>query len=95
MINCIHGSGHQTTENRKVDDFSKLDISGGFKVMLKQDSSLSVKISADDNLLKYVKTVASGSRLRIYSKRSFCDESPITIIHWHTVTLAYYGRRVR
>jgi hypothetical protein len=79
MLNCVHGSGHQQTENRKVNEFSKIDISGGYKVILKQDSSMSVKISADDNLLKYIKTVASNGRLRIFNKRNFCSEGPMTV----------------
>ncbi|OIQ66943.1 hypothetical protein GALL_514840 [mine drainage metagenome] len=40
---------------------------------LKQDSSFAIKITADDNLLKYIKTNLQGDKLRIYSKRSFCS----------------------
>lgn len=79
MFNCVHGSGSQTSENRKVSDFSRIDISGGFKVILKQDSSLSVKVTADDNLMKYIKTSVSGSRLRIYSRRAICNSGQMTV----------------
>ncbi|HWZ13907.1 MAG TPA: head GIN domain-containing protein [Mucilaginibacter sp.] len=80
MFNCVHGSGTEASESRKVSDFSRIDISGGFKVVLKQDSSLSVKITADDNLLKYIKTTVNGSKLRIYTRRSFCNSSQ-TIVY--------------
>lgn len=79
MVNCVHGSGNEATENRKVTDFDKISISGGYKVVLKQDSSLLLKITADDNLLKYIKTEVRGGRLHIYSKRNFCNTSQLTI----------------
>jgi hypothetical protein len=79
MFNCVHGSGNQKSEDRKVGNFSRINISGGFKVILKQDSSMSLKITADDNLLKYIKADVSGDRLRIYSRRSFCNTGEITV----------------
>jgi hypothetical protein len=79
VFNCVHGSGHVISENRNGGSFSKLSISGSYKVILKQDSSESIKITADDNLLKYIKTETSGNRLRIYSKRSFCNNGQIIV----------------
>ncbi len=78
-LNCVHGSGNQTTETRKVSDFTKIDISGEFKVTLKQDSSSSLTINADDNLLKYIKTEVNNGKLRIYSKRSLCSSGELTV----------------
>ena len=79
VFNCVHGSGHEISEDRKVTDFNELSVSGNYKVTLRQDSSLSLKITADDNLLKYIKTVVEGDRLRIYSKRNFCNNGQVTI----------------
>jgi hypothetical protein len=79
MFNCIKGSGHQVTENRKVADFNKIDISGGFKVNLKQDSSLTLSINADDNLLKYIKTSVDDGKLTIKTKRNICGSGQLTI----------------
>ncbi len=79
MLNCVHGSGSRASENRKVSDFSRIDISGGFHVILKQDSSLSVKVTADDNLMKYIKTTVNGSKLRIYTRRSICNSGQMTV----------------
>jgi len=79
FMNCVHGSGNETTENRTVSDFTSIDISGGFKVILKQDSSLALKITADDNLLKYIKTTVNGGRLHIYTRRSVCNNGEMTI----------------
>ncbi|WP_158828299.1 hypothetical protein [Mucilaginibacter lacusdianchii] len=35
----VKGSGHRITETRKVDDFTKIELSGGYNVKLKQDNS--------------------------------------------------------
>jgi len=79
MLNCVHGSGNMKTETRKVSDFHRIDISGVYKVVLKQDSSLSVTITADDNLFKYIKTNVSGGKLHIYNKRNFCNTGELTV----------------
>jgi len=79
VFHCVRGSGNQATEDRKVGDFTRIKISGGFKVVLKQDSSLSVKVSADDNLLKYIKTEVSGYKLHIYTRKNMCNTGEMTV----------------
>ncbi|MDB5004651.1 MAG: hypothetical protein JWQ34_2876 [Mucilaginibacter sp.] len=75
-MRCERGSGHWITENRKVTDFKKLDISGAFDVVLKQDSSLTVSVAADDNLLKIIKTEIDGDKLRISTDgKNICSSS--------------------
>jgi len=76
---CIKGSGHQVTEAHKMNDFTRLDISGGFKINLKQDSSLTVSVTADDNLMKYIHASLDGDKLRIYSKKNLCGSSEIVL----------------
>lgn len=77
---CIKGSGKQVTEDRKISgNFSRVDISGGFKVNLKQDSSQAVSITADDNLMKYIRSNIDGDELHIYSKKNFCGSGEIVI----------------
>ncbi|WP_259067499.1 head GIN domain-containing protein [Mucilaginibacter sp. X4EP1] len=79
MFSCVHGSGKQASETRKVGNFNKLTISGGFKVVLKQDSSMTLNITADDNLLKYIKTEITGNRLRIYTKKNICNSGEMIV----------------
>jgi len=79
VFNCIHGSGHQVTENRSKGSFSKISISGGYKLIIKQDSSFGIKIVADDNLLKYIKTNVVGDQLRIHNKKNFCNNGQIVV----------------
>jgi hypothetical protein len=79
MFRCVHGSGKIVSEDRQVSDFSKISVSGAFKVIMKQDSSMSVKITGDDNLMKYIKTESDGDKLHIFTKRNFCNSGEITI----------------
>jgi hypothetical protein len=76
---CIHGSGKRISEQRKVNDFKKIDISGDFKIHLKQDSSLGITVSGDDNLLKYVSTSVEGDKLIIKNKKRTCDADSIVV----------------
>ncbi len=58
-----------------------IDISGDFKVNIKQDStaSPSLTIDADDNLLKYIKTSVSSGKLRIYIRKNICNSGRMTV----------------
>ena len=76
---CIKGSGHVITETHKLTEFKQVDISGGFKVNLKQDSSFVVTINADDNLMKYIHSSIDGDRLHIYTKKNMCGSGEMTI----------------
>ena len=77
---CIKGSGHVATENRKVKAFGEIELSGAFKVSLIQDSSNTVAIKADDNVLKLIKTDISGNKLKItIDAKSICSDNPVTI----------------
>lgn len=78
-FSCIKGSGHTATDTRKVEKFTRIEIEGGYKVNLKQDSSMAVTINADDNLLKYIKTSVSGGTLHIESKKSFCNAGELSV----------------
>jgi hypothetical protein len=62
-----------------MGDFTRLDISGSFRIVLKQDSSLNVSITADDNLMKYIHTSSEGDKLRIYSKKNLCGSGEMVI----------------
>jgi hypothetical protein len=76
---CVKGSGHLITESHKMGDFKQIDISGNFKVNLKQDSSMGVSITADDNLMKYIRTSDEDGRLHISTKKSLCGSGELVI----------------
>lgn len=76
---CVKGSGVPTTETRKMVDFTKIEISGNFKVVLKQDSSLTLNITADDNLMKLIKTSVEDGKLKIHTKKNMCNSGDMMV----------------
>lgn len=76
---CIKGSGREAAENLTVANFTEINVKGGYHIILKQDSSLYLNITADDNVLKLIRTEVDGDKLRISTKRNICAERPITI----------------
>jgi len=78
--NCIIGSGNQVTETRKVNDFTKIEISGGYIIKLVQDSSLTLTVTADDNIQGDIKTDVSGDKLRITNKNICTNSGEVIVI---------------
>ena len=76
---CVHGSGKTATEQRKANDFKKIEISGAFKIHLKQDSSSVISITGDDNLLKYISTSVDGDKLTIKLKKTTCFDDSLVV----------------
>ena len=76
---CIKGSGTPITENRNVGTFTKVEFSGPIKLKIKQDSSNSMKITADDNILEKIKTRVSGDVLKIEMEGIFCNSGEVVI----------------
>jgi Putative auto-transporter adhesin, head GIN domain len=66
----VRGSGHITTENRNESGFNRIDVSDAIDVYIKQDSTTSVKVEADDNILEYIVVNTSGSTLEIHTENN-------------------------
>ena len=64
----VRGSGHIITENRNETGFNSIDVSSAIDVYVKQDSTTSVKVETDDNILEYVEVHTDGSTLEIYTE---------------------------
>lgn len=75
----IQGSGIAATENRVVDDFNAIDISGASSVSVKIGDEKSVVVKFDDNLMEILKTEVSGGTLRIYSTANYKTSVGLTI----------------
>jgi len=77
---CIEDSGNHIEKNTVVKAFDKIDISGAFKVTLRQDSSYALKIATDSNLMSAIKIDVSSSELRIKMEEgSYCGSDSIVI----------------
>jgi len=75
---CEKGSGKAATAARKVGSFTKIDVSGNYKIVLRQGSP-SVKITADDNLIKSIKTDVNGDELNISTNGNICNAGQMII----------------
>ncbi|HKC36758.1 MAG TPA: head GIN domain-containing protein [Chitinophagaceae bacterium] len=64
----VRGSGHVISENRTASGFNGIEVSGAIDVYVKQDSTTSVKVEADDNILQYIVVQTEGSTLEIYTE---------------------------
>ncbi len=77
--NCISGSGKQVTENRTIGTFTKVEFGSAIKLKIRQDSFQSMKITADDNIQREIKTRIKGDILSIEMDGNFCNSGNILI----------------
>lgn len=59
------GSGNIISENRNTGSFTGISVGGGFEVEWRHSDQVSVKVEADDNLMKYVRTKVVDGQLKI------------------------------
>lgn len=61
----VRGNGDIRTEVRNESGFQSVEVQGSIKVYVRQDSLFSVKVEADENLLKHVETYLQKNTLII------------------------------
>jgi len=78
----IKGSGNITTETRTVSqDFKKIEVSRGIKVIVEQSDNKSITVEADDNLQKHIITKIENGVLIIESDESYnSTETPVVYV---------------
>jgi hypothetical protein len=59
------GSGNLEIETYAFTDFNKVEISSAFEFEIEQSSSYSIEITADDNIMEYVRVSQDGQTLKI------------------------------
>jgi len=64
----MRGSGNVISEPRTISGFTAVKLKGDGQLVIDQNGSESLVISADDNLLPYVTSEVSGSQLIIGTK---------------------------
>lgn len=64
-IGSIQGDGNVKKENRSVSDFTKISISGGYEVFLRQGSECMLEVEADENLHEHIISENNGNLLKI------------------------------
>jgi len=59
------GSGNLETEEYAFTDFTKVEISSAFEFEIEQSSSYNISVTADDNVMEYVRVSQDGQTLKI------------------------------
>lgn len=75
----VRGSGKVVDETRPIRDFSSLDASGAYTIQIIVGENANLKISAEENLLKYIRTEVRGNTLIIDSKKNISPRKEIKI----------------
>jgi Putative auto-transporter adhesin, head GIN domain len=78
-INTIDGNGEVTKEQRTVSSFNKIDISGGYEVLINQGSEERLELEVDENLLELIETETKNNTLYISSKKSIGNATSLKL----------------
>lgn len=73
------GNGNVVKEDRKVDSFHQVKVSGAFEVYVTQGSSEALTVEADENLMEMIKTKVVGGMLKIYTEGSIRKSTALRI----------------
>jgi hypothetical protein len=68
--NTVTGSGPAVTEDRTVGSFDKLEVQDGTKVVLSIGPTVSVRVSAQQNILPLISTTVADGKLTVQTTGS-------------------------
>lgn len=73
MLSCRYksGSGEIVSREKSVDNFTELDVSGGFEVEIKKGTSQKLRVEADDNIIDDIETRVEAGQLKIKLRDGF------------------------
>ena len=71
MFNRIDGDRNVVSKKRKInDDFTRVKVSNGLDLYIKQGNKTSLTVEADENLHEIIITEVKGDMLKIYTDRN-------------------------
>ena len=71
MFNRVDGNRHVVTQKRKIsEDFTRVKVSSGIDLYIKQGERNTLRVEADENLHDIIITEVKNGRLRIYSEKN-------------------------
>ena len=75
----IKGNGNVVSEKRNVSEFTAIDVSHGFDVIITQGDACTVEVEADENLQEVIVTKVKNGVLHAYAKESIRKATKMTI----------------
>ncbi|MFY9233404.1 MAG: head GIN domain-containing protein [Fimbriimonadaceae bacterium] len=79
IIGGVQGSGVAKSETRNVPSFSQVELRGASDVEVRPGKSISVKVTADDNLIPLIETRVEGGTLIIDTKQNVSTKIGIQV----------------
>jgi hypothetical protein len=67
----VKGNGVVKTETRSVSDFDRVSVSGNIDIYVSNDSSNSVRVEADENLMDFIEVGVNGGKLQIRPQEGY------------------------
>ena len=84
IVSCrltgVKGNGNLTTDIRDIDEFRKVDVSGNFEVEINVGEEQNLRIIAEENLLKYIKTKVKRNTLYISTRENLRPQEDLIIM---------------
>jgi hypothetical protein len=78
--NCINASDRQSSQIRKLNEFTSVETGESIKVVLKQGNSHAVTLNAANNIIPYIKTSVENNKLSIKLDKNICREGEIMVV---------------
>ena len=75
----VRGNGKIRDESRKVAEFRKIEAGGAFSIHVKVGPATSIKISAEENLLGYIRANVKGNTLVLDTRKNISPRKQILI----------------
>ena len=75
----VRGNGRVKDQSRTIMEFDKIDAGGAFTLNVKVGPSPSLKITAEENLINYIRTNVKGNTLVIDTKKNISPRKEIYI----------------
>jgi Putative auto-transporter adhesin, head GIN domain len=71
MKDKVRGNGTIKIENRTAGTFTGVDVGGNIDLYVKQDSTRSIRVEADENLMEYIEVKMEGDQVLIQPKEGY------------------------
>lgn len=75
----IRGNGRVKQESRNIREFENLDAGGAFTIKVHVGPAPSIRVSAEENLLYFIRTYVKGNTLYIDTKKNISPRKEILI----------------
>ncbi|MEW6701752.1 MAG: head GIN domain-containing protein [Bacteroidota bacterium] len=76
----IRGNGRVREDTRKIQDFQRLEAGGAFSIRVDVGQEPSLRISAEENLLNFIRTRVKGNTLVVDTRRNISPRKEILIV---------------